>query len=71
MASRRLSDLSGRQRRLLGAAAAAQLGLLAAALIDVRRRPRDQVRGPKKLWTAVSFVNFVGPISYFVFGRKK
>jgi hypothetical protein len=29
------------------------------------------VKGPKRLWRAVAFVNFVGPISYFLFGRKK
>ena len=48
-----------------------QFSLFAAALWDIRRRPAAQVRGPKALWTAAAFVNFVGPISYFAFGRKR
>jgi hypothetical protein len=48
-----------------------QLGLLAAALVDIYRRPDGEIRGPKRLWAAVAFVNYVGPISYFLFGRKR
>lgn len=48
-----------------------QLSLLVSALADVRRRPAEQVRGPKWVWAMVSFINFVGPISYFLFGRKR
>ena len=47
----------------------AQLTLLVAALRDIRRRPADQIRGSKRLWTMISFVNWVGPIAYFKFGR--
>ena len=46
-----------------------QFGLLGVALIDLRRRPAEQIRGPKRLWMFVVFINWVGPISYFVFGR--
>lgn len=48
-----------------------QITLLAAALWDLRRRPAEAVRGDKRLWTAVSFINFIGPISYFIFGRRR
>lgn len=71
MAPTRLADMSSRQRRLIGAAAVVQLSLQVAALFDLRRRPVDQVRGPKRMWAAVSFLNFVGPISYFAIGRRK
>ncbi|MGH2585426.1 MAG: PLDc N-terminal domain-containing protein [Dehalococcoidia bacterium] len=64
-------DLTGRQRGLLGAAALVQLVLLAAALLDLRRRPTDRIRGPKGLWVAAAFVNFIGPLSYFAFGRRQ
>ena len=47
-----------------------QLGLMLAALIDIRRRPARRIRGGKGVWTAASFVNFVGPIAYFAFGRR-
>lgn len=49
----------------------AQLALLVAALLDIYRRPREEIRGSKVLWVLVSFVNFIGPSSYFLFGRKK
>ena len=52
---------------------ALQLGLLAAALNDLRRRPASQIRGPKPLWVAISFANYlgVGPIAYFLLGRRR
>jgi hypothetical protein len=66
-------DLSGRTRGLLIAAAVAELVLKVAALIDIRRRPANQIRGPKWLWAAVvAVVGSAGvvPVSYFVFGRR-
>jgi phospholipase D-like protein len=48
-----------------------QFALLIAALADIWRRPKEEIRGDKRLWTAVSFVNFIGPISYFIFGRRR
>ena len=74
MQSRRMqrwSDLSDTQKTFLRLGALVQIGLLIAAQIDIRRRPADQIRGKKVFWTAAVFVNFIGPISYFVFGRKR
>jgi Phospholipase_D-nuclease N-terminal len=48
-----------------------QVSLLVAALIDLRQRPAEQIRGNKRLWTLVVFINWVGPISYFLFGRLR
>jgi hypothetical protein len=42
----------------------------AAALWDIWHRPVDEINGDWRLWTLASFVNFVGPIAYFLFGRK-
>lgn len=64
-------ELSGRQKVGVLIAAAVQLALLAAALTDLRKRPAEQVNGSKRVWAAASFVNFFGPIAYFVFGRTK
>ncbi len=64
-AKRRWSELSGGQRAGAVAAGVVQLGLLVAALADLRRRPAAEVRGNKKLWTAACFVNFAGPLAYF------
>ena len=47
-----------------------QVTLLAAALWDIRRRPKEEIRGNKWVWSAVVFVNFIGPIAYFIFGRS-
>jgi flagellar biosynthesis/type III secretory pathway M-ring protein FliF/YscJ len=65
------SDLSAEQRAAIIAAGTFQLSLHAAALVDLRRRPRDQVNGSKPLWVALSFVNFIGPLAYFAFGRRR
>jgi hypothetical protein len=69
--SRSWSSLSPRSRAAVVAAGVVQVGLQAAALIDLRRRPAKRVNGPKPLWVALSFVNTIGPISYFVVGRKR
>lgn len=44
-----------------------------AALIDLARRPSNEVRGSKAGWAvAVSLINSLGavPIAYFVWGRR-
>jgi hypothetical protein len=68
------SDLSQRRRRLLMIAAVAEGILKLVALIDLKRRPASQVRGPKWLWaTVLAVVSSAGvvPISYFLFGRRR
>jgi len=67
----RWADLSDGQRRVLVAAAAAEATLKIAALIDIQRRPKSQIRGPKTLWRAAMVVNLLGPVSYFTVGRKR
>jgi Phospholipase_D-nuclease N-terminal len=68
---KRWSELSRRERSTIGAAIALQLSLLTAAQIDLLRRPAKEVRGDKRLWRVVSFLNFAGPLAYFAFGRKR
>ena len=73
-ARRQWSDLSQRTRRLLIGAAVAEGMLKVVALIDLKRRPATQVRGPKWIWaTVLAVVGSAGvlPISYFVFGRRE
>ena len=73
VARRQWSDLSERTRRLLTITAVAEGILKLAALIDLKRRPASQVRGPKWLWaTVLTVVSSAGvvPLSYFVFGRR-
>lgn len=70
MPEKRWEDLSGAQKGAIVFLGVVQLGLLAAALVDIHRRPAGEIRGTKRLWTVAAFINCVGPISYFVFGRK-
>jgi len=70
----RWNDLDEGTRRLIIVVAVAESILKGAALIDLKRRPANEVRGPKWLWAPViAVVNSAGvvPISYFVFGRRR
>ena len=71
MAKQKFADLPPAQQRAIVIAGAVQLTLLAAALFDISRRPQDQIKGPKPLWVGVSFINTIGPLAYFFFGRKR
>jgi len=73
-ANRKWSDLSEGTRRLIIVTAVVDSLLKGAALIDIKRRPASQIRGPKWLWApVVALANSAGivPISYFVFGRRR
>jgi hypothetical protein len=64
-------DLTTAQRVRIVLTCCIQLALLVTALTDIRRRPASEVNGSKRLWTRIVFINFIGPIAYFVFGRKR
>ncbi len=63
-------DMTNGQRAGILLAAVVQIALLAAALRDIRKRNAEELRGSKMMWRAISFVNFIGPITYFALGRK-
>lgn len=74
MTRMRWSDLSPRSRRLIMIGGAFEGALKAAALVDLVRRPAEEVRGSKGLWAAVIvLVNSVGavPVAYFAYGRRR
>jgi hypothetical protein len=71
VANKRWQDLSTGQRRGIVLSSVVQFALLSAALVDIWRRPEEKIRGSKRLWALAAFVNFVGPIAYFAFGRKR
>lgn len=73
MSTKKWSDLSPRTRRLIVVGGAVEAVLKIAALVDLARRPAEQVRGSKRLWAlAIALVNAVGavPILYLVKGRR-
>jgi len=71
VANKRWSELSSGKRTGIVLSGAVQVALLIVALVDIRRRPQEEIRGDKRLWTVAAFVNFVGPVSYFLFGRRR
>lgn len=70
MAKKRWSDLSPTQQRAVVALGAVEVVLTTAALVSLARRPAERVRGPKAAWVAGCFVQPVGPIAYFLAGRR-
>ena len=67
---KRWKDLTRSQQVSVAVMGMIQLLLLAAALWDIRQRPATQINGSKGWWTAAVFINFFGPIAYFLFGKK-
>jgi hypothetical protein len=70
MAKKRWADLSAGQRAGLVVLAAVQVGLLVAALWDLAHRSADEIRGDKRMWVGLVFINWIGPLAYFCIGRK-
>ncbi|WP_432477302.1 PLD nuclease N-terminal domain-containing protein [Nocardioides sp. GXQ0305] len=70
MATRQWSDLSSGQKRAVYVAGAVETVLTLAALVDLARRPAVDVRGPKAAWAVAAFVQPVGPVAYFLAGRR-
>ncbi|HET8780146.1 MAG TPA: PLD nuclease N-terminal domain-containing protein [Agromyces sp.] len=68
---RNWNDLSTQQKTGSIVAGSVQLVLAAIAWTSLARRPAEEVRGPKPLWAVLIAVNFIGPISYFIFGRRR
>jgi hypothetical protein len=66
----RFSELSRRRQAGIVVLATVQLGLLVAAERDIQRRPAALIRGPKTRWRLLCLINFLGPLSYFTFGRR-
>jgi hypothetical protein len=71
MAGRSWSDLTESQQRTIIALGAVELVLTTVALVDLARRPRELVRGPKAVWALGCFVQPVGPIAYLAAGRRR
>jgi hypothetical protein len=71
LSNKRWEDLTPQQKTRGITMGIIQLMLLIAALVDIRRRPAERINGKKWVWALVSMINFIGPVVYFVFGRKR
>jgi hypothetical protein len=59
------------QRRGTLVLGAVELVATTAAVTDLVRRPKAQVRGPKALWWPALSVQPLGPIAYLLLGRRR
>ena len=64
------SQITPQKRLFLILAAILQFTLLIAAQWDIQQRAEDEVRGSKRMWRLLTFINFIGPLAYFLFGRQ-
>lgn len=65
------SDLSPAQQKAIIVGGAAEAVVTTIALVDLIRRPKANVRGPKALWALACFVQPVGPLAYLAKGRRR
>lgn len=64
------ADLTPARRAALVVVGTVETALTLAAWADLARRPASAVRGPKAAWALGALVQPVGPIAYFVRGRR-
>jgi hypothetical protein len=70
MRQRKWSELSTPQRVAVVVGGTLQLALQAWVVRDLRRRSREEVRGPRWAWAGAALVNPVGPLAYLAVGRR-
>lgn len=71
MGKKSWSELSDAQKTTILVVGSIELSLTATALVDLVRRPAEQVRGRKGPWALGILVQPVGPIAYLVWGAHK
>lgn len=69
--TRRWADLSPGVRRVVVVSGAIEVALAAAAWVDLARRPAAEVNGKKWWWALAILINYLGPIAYFRWGRRR
>lgn len=65
------ADLSPTQQKVIIVSGIVEVALTTWCLRDLRRRPADQVRGPKALWAPAMSVQPFGPLAYLALGRRE
>jgi hypothetical protein len=70
MKARSWSEATRGQQTAVFIAASVELALAVTAWADLATRPAKLVNGRKGVWAAVIALNFVGPIAYFLRGRR-
>ena len=65
------SELNPKTRVAVVALGVAQVALAGAAYRDLARRRPKELHGSKTFWRVALLVNWVGPIAYFRYGRRR
>lgn len=65
------NDLSPRQKTAVRVAVSVELALTATALVELARRPKEQIRGSKAAWAIGCAVQPIGPIAFLLWGRRR
>jgi hypothetical protein len=71
VAKKRWSDLGSVEQRAIIAGGVAEAVMTSYALVDLARRPKRRVRGPKLLWVLGLVVQPFGPLAYLRWGRRR
>ncbi|OFI37821.1 hypothetical protein BIU82_06990 [Arthrobacter sp. SW1] len=64
-------DMTPGQRRTAIVAGVLEFALMLAAQRSITNTPPERIRGSKAFWRAASFINFFGPVGYFLVGRRR
>jgi hypothetical protein len=70
MAAKQWKDLAPGQRKAIMVLASAELSLTATAAVDLARRGPGEVRGGRRLWWPLLFVQPFGPLLYLFWARR-
>lgn len=65
-----MPDFSPTAWVIIGMLIAVEVVLLVTALIMVSRTPSERLTLPRVAWILLCFVQIIGPIAFFVLGRK-
>jgi phospholipase D-like protein len=69
--NKKWSELSTPSRTGISLLGTVQFALLIAAQVDITRRSEREINGSKTVWRLVCLLNFIGPLSYFRWGRRR
>jgi len=67
---KRWSEFTQGQKAAVIAGATIEIVLTTVALVDLARRPRAAVWGPKAVWALGCLIQPMGPVAYLALGRR-
>jgi hypothetical protein len=65
-----MDSLTEQQKKVILIVLVVHLIVAKLTWLDLRRRPDEAVRGPKRYWRLASTLNTTGSVAYWLFGRR-